>query len=207
MIFLRLVAVDETWVHYYEPENKSQSRQWVGPGSLRPKMFKTRPSAGKVMATVFWEAKGVIMLDILLKGRTITGVYYANLLDHVRTAIREKRRGILSKGVLLQQDNAKGLLSHSRHYKAEANVKRYQHISWIKGKTKSLPCHFPISVCESWSLTAELEKRMKACEMRWYRRLIESVESMMELRPRQGNLRLVFRLFSLVLGLPSIRLK
>ena len=33
---LRLVTVDETWVHYYEPENKAQSRQWVGPGSPRP---------------------------------------------------------------------------------------------------------------------------------------------------------------------------
>ena len=34
---LRLVTVDETWVHYYEPENKAESRQWVGPGSPRPK--------------------------------------------------------------------------------------------------------------------------------------------------------------------------
>ena len=50
---LRLVTVDETWVHYYEPENKAQRRQWVGPGSPRPKKFKTQPSAGKVMATVF----------------------------------------------------------------------------------------------------------------------------------------------------------
>ena len=33
------------------------------------------------------------------------------------------------------------------------------------------------------------------------------IESMMELRPRQGNLWLVFRLFSLMQGLPSIRLK
>ena len=87
---LRLVAVDETWVHYYEPENKNQSRQWVGPGSPRPKKFKTQPSAGKVMATVFWDAKGVIMLDFLPKRSTITGVYYANLLDQLRTAIREK---------------------------------------------------------------------------------------------------------------------
>ena len=37
----RLVTVDETWVHYYEPENKAQSRQWVGPGSPWPKKFKT----------------------------------------------------------------------------------------------------------------------------------------------------------------------
>ena len=34
-------------------------------------------------------------------------MYYANLLDQLRTAIREKCRGKLSKGVLLQQDNAR----------------------------------------------------------------------------------------------------
>ena len=33
------------------------------------------------------------------------------------------------------------------------------------------------------------------------------IESMMGLRPRQGDLGLVFRLFSLMRGLPSIRLK
>ena len=104
---LRLVTVDETWVHYYEPENKAQSRQWLGPGSPRPKKFKTQPSAGKVMTTVFWNANGVIMLDFLPKRSTITRVYFANLLDQLRTTIREKRRGKLSKGVLLQQDNAR----------------------------------------------------------------------------------------------------
>ena len=63
-------------------------------------MFKTQPSAGKVLATVFWDAKGVIMLAFLPKRSTITGVYYANLLDQLRTAICKKRRGKPSKGVL-----------------------------------------------------------------------------------------------------------
>ena len=57
---LRLVTVDETWVHYYEQENKAQSRHWVGSGSPRPKKFKTQPSAGKVMATVFWTQKALL---------------------------------------------------------------------------------------------------------------------------------------------------
>ena len=77
-------------VHYFEPENKAHSRQCVGPGSPRPKKFKTQPSADKLMATVFWDAKGVIMLDLLPMRSTITGVYYAHLLDQLRTAIREK---------------------------------------------------------------------------------------------------------------------
>ena len=103
------MTVNETWVHYYEPENKAESGQWVGPGSPRPKKFKTQLSACKVMATVFWEAKGVtyITLDFLPKRSTITGVYYANLLDQLRTAICEKCQGKLSKGVLLQQDSAR----------------------------------------------------------------------------------------------------
>ena len=93
-------------VHYYEPENKAQCRQWVGPGSPGPKKFKTH-SAGKVMATVFGTQKALLCWTFLPKRSTITGVYYANLFDQLRTAIRDKRRGKLSKGVLLQQDNAR----------------------------------------------------------------------------------------------------
>ena len=77
----RLVTVDETLVHYYEPENKAQSRQSAGPRSPKPKKFKTQPSAGKMMAPVFWDAQGVTMLDFLAKKSTITGAYYVNLLD------------------------------------------------------------------------------------------------------------------------------
>ena len=36
-----------------------------------PKEFKTQPNASKVMATVFWDAKGVIMLDFFPKRSTI----------------------------------------------------------------------------------------------------------------------------------------
>ena len=104
--FSRLVTVDETWVHYYEPENKAQSLQSVRPGSPRQKKFKMQPS-GKVMATVFWDAQGVIMLDFLAKKSTITVVYYANLLDQLRTVIRDKHQGKLPKWILLQQDNGR----------------------------------------------------------------------------------------------------
>ena len=69
------------------------SRQLVGPESQWPKKFKTQPSAGKVMATIFKDAKGVIMLDYLPRRNTVIGVHYANLLDQLRTAIREKRQG------------------------------------------------------------------------------------------------------------------
>ena len=84
------MTVDETWVHHYQPEDKAQSRQWVGPGPPMPKKFRRQASAGKVMATVFWDAEGVIMLDFLPRRSTITRVYDANVLDQQRTAIRKK---------------------------------------------------------------------------------------------------------------------
>ena len=64
---LRLVTVDETWVHYYEPQNKAQSNQWVEPGSSRPKKFKTQPYAGKLMATVFFTQEKYNNRSILRK--------------------------------------------------------------------------------------------------------------------------------------------
>ena len=47
-LLLHLVTVDKTFIHYFEPENKAQTRQLVGSWSPRPKKFKTQPSAGKV---------------------------------------------------------------------------------------------------------------------------------------------------------------
>lgn len=80
--------------------------QWKHPGSPTPKKFKVRPSSGKVMASVFWDVDGVIMIDFLAAGSTVTGQYYANVLRQLREAIKTKRRGKLSYSVWLLQDNA-----------------------------------------------------------------------------------------------------
>lgn len=102
----RLVTMDESWIHHYDVETKIQSKEWTVRGSTPPKKFKMQPSAGKIMLSVFWDAEGVILVDFLQRGATITGTYYANLIPKLRDAIKEKRRGKLRKGVLLHQDNA-----------------------------------------------------------------------------------------------------
>ncbi|KAK3103285.1 hypothetical protein FSP39_018190 [Pinctada imbricata] len=53
----RFVTMVETWVHHFTPEAKQQSKRWKHPSSTRPKKAKTVPSAGKVMASVFWDAE------------------------------------------------------------------------------------------------------------------------------------------------------
>ena len=78
-------------------------------GSTRlppPLNFGVEKSAGKVMATVFWDEKGLLLLEIMPQKTTITGQTYANTITALREAIKEKRRGKLSAGMLLLHDNA-----------------------------------------------------------------------------------------------------
>ncbi|GBP27060.1 Mariner Mos1 transposase [Eumeta japonica] len=75
-------------------------------GERPPKKFKVQKSASKLMATIFWDSEGVLLIDYLPKGTTINGQYYANLLLQAREAVVQKRRGKLSGGVLFLQDNA-----------------------------------------------------------------------------------------------------
>lgn len=103
----RYVTVDETWIHYYTPETKRQSSQWIFKGERAPKKAKTVPSAGKVMATVFGDSQGIIFIDYLKKGKTITGAYYASLLQRLSEEIKEKHPHLKKKKILLHQDNAR----------------------------------------------------------------------------------------------------
>src|SRR5271165_2274392 len=80
--------------------------QWKHQHSSPPKKFRIQASAGKVMATIFWDAKGVIHIDYMPQKTTITGKYYGELLKRLRDSIKQKRRGMLSHGVLLLHDNA-----------------------------------------------------------------------------------------------------
>ena len=59
----RYVTVNETWIHYYTLETKNQSKMWTGPGESAPKKAKTVRSAGEVMATIFWDSSGIILID------------------------------------------------------------------------------------------------------------------------------------------------
>ena len=64
------------------------------------------------MLTVFWDQRGAVMMDFLAKGTTISGTYYASLLKKLRKSIKTERRGMLTRGVRLLQDNAPVHNSH-----------------------------------------------------------------------------------------------
>ena len=94
-------------IHHYIPERKEQSRQWVSEGDRAPKKAKTVKSAGKEMATVFWDVRVIIYTDYLEKGQTITGAYYESLLHRLSEEIMKKRPHIKKKKILFHKDNAR----------------------------------------------------------------------------------------------------
>jgi hypothetical protein len=55
---------------------------------------------------VFWDAEGILFIDYLEKGKTITTEYYSSLLTRLDEQIHEKRPGLQKKKIIFHQDNA-----------------------------------------------------------------------------------------------------
>ena len=99
----RVVTGDETWVSHATPESKQQSMEWRHTLSPTKTKFKQTTSTRKIMCTVFWDRKGVLLVDLLPQGSTII----ATDLKKLRRAMQNKRRGMLSRGVVMIHDNAR----------------------------------------------------------------------------------------------------
>ena len=63
----------------------------LGLTNLHRKSEDGVPSTGKVMATIFWDSHGIILIDYLQNGKAITGEHYASLLDRFDAILKEKR--------------------------------------------------------------------------------------------------------------------
>ena len=79
--------MDEKWIHRYTPETKISSAEWRAAGESRPRRSKIQQWAGKVMASVFWDAHGILFTDYLEKGKTTNSDYYMALLDRLSAEI------------------------------------------------------------------------------------------------------------------------
>jgi len=95
----RLVTMDESWLYHYDPKTKQQSMEWWHSGSPRPKIFRVQKSDGKVLASIFWDQDGILLIDYLPKGQTNNVEYYSSLLMQLKDILKEKRRMKVTKGV------------------------------------------------------------------------------------------------------------
>jgi len=57
------------------PETKQQSMEWRHSCSPRPKKFRVQKSSEKVLASIFWDQDGTLLIDYLPKDQTINAKY------------------------------------------------------------------------------------------------------------------------------------
>ena len=107
-----IVTEDESMFSLYEPETKAQSMQWKRPDEHTPLKAKTVPSMKKRMGTIFWDRQGVLLIEWLPEKRTFTGDSYVATLRQLKEAIKDKRRGKVTRGVRLLHDNASAHTCH-----------------------------------------------------------------------------------------------
>jgi hypothetical protein len=106
-----IVTGYETWISHVTPENKHQPMQWRHSASSKAKKFKQTLSARKIMCTVFWDRRDVLLIDFMTQGTTINADVCCKTVSKLRRGVQNKRRGLLDSGVLLLHDNA--LLEHA----------------------------------------------------------------------------------------------
>ena len=99
----------------------------------KPKKFKSQKLAGKLMATVFWDAQGLLLVDFSTKRKTINSEAYIKTFKKVRARIRRARPQLEMKKVYLQHVNIQ----------PHASIKTRKAITAFRWTTVSHPPYSP----------------------------------------------------------------
>jgi histone-lysine N-methyltransferase SETMAR len=145
-----IVTGDETWVFHHTPESKQLSMEWCHTQSPTKKKFKTSTSTKKIMTPVFWDRKGVLLVDFMPHGTTINAAAYCETLKRLRRAIQNRRRGMLTCGVTLLHDNA-------RPHTARPTQQLLQSFNW---EVLDHPAHSPYVAPSDFHLFLHLKQHL-----------------------------------------------
>jgi len=169
----RIVACDETWCHSFDPATKQMSMEWQHSGSPRPKKTRSSIRAGKVMLTCFFDENGPLMLEWLETGGTVNANRFCDTLCKLKTAIKNCRRGLLSKGVILLQDNARPHVASLQRFDAPLPM----------GSSPSPPYSPDLSSCD-FQVFGPLKKALKGHRFTDNDEVRETVEEWFRTQPK-----------------------
>ncbi|GFX21274.1 histone-lysine N-methyltransferase SETMAR [Trichonephila clavipes] len=93
----QIVTGDETWVSYETPESKRQSMEWrhtSSPTRVKPKHILT---SRKIMCTVFWDSKGILLIDFLREVKQSMQLFTARHLGNCAAQYRIRAEDFCQK--------------------------------------------------------------------------------------------------------------
>ena len=109
-------------------------------------------SAGKVLAWIFWDQDGIILIDYLRKGQTINAEYYSSLLVQLNDLLKEKRHGKV-KGSLFLHDNAP----------AHSALATQKNLAYLGFECLDHPPYSPDLAPSDYHLFPGLKKQLNGC--------------------------------------------
>jgi len=90
---MRLITVDEIWVYWKNSQRPYLNRAWATPGGDGiTAVRRSSMTPHKHLASVFWDARGVLFVDVLPSGVSLNSKIYCDQLDRLRDCIQVKRR-------------------------------------------------------------------------------------------------------------------
>ena len=106
LVISNLLTGDETWVHLFEPQRRTDNKQWKRKDQKHPCIAK-RTISSKKMYAIFFNSSGPFVQVPCLSGHTVTGQFYKNsVLKKVKEFYNKKRPSKGWSGVHLLHDNA-----------------------------------------------------------------------------------------------------
>lgn len=102
-----VVTGDECWISFFTMKDKQSNMVWLTEDEPRPDVLKTGFRSRKRMFTIFFNSQGVVAVDILPEGSTVTAKYYTEtVLPAVLEERRQRARTRHGARLLLHHDNA-----------------------------------------------------------------------------------------------------
>jgi len=78
---------------------RQSNKQWSGGTATHPAPKNSQ--CKNPLASILWDQDGILLTDYLAKGQTINAECYSSLLVQFRAILKKKRRGKVTKGVLI----------------------------------------------------------------------------------------------------------
>ena len=122
------------------------------------------------MASVFWDAHGILFIDYLERGKSINSEYCMALLDRLSEEIKKKRPQMQKKKVLFYQDNAP----------CHKSMKTMVKLNELRFELLHHPAYSPDLAPSDYWLFADLKKMLQGKRFGSNEEVIAEVEAYFE---------------------------
>ena len=171
-----MVTGDESWVWCYDPESKRESSQWIRRGiDPRPQKFRKARSTLKVMITVFFDRKGIILVEYA--NGNVNAQSYIETLMNLRNAIWTKHPDLWREhNWILLDDNAPA-------HKARITKEFHQQVCTDRG---AHPPYSPDLAPSDFFLFPKLKSKIRGQHYAMIQDLQEAVEDALQTFTQQN---------------------